>query len=164
MNNSLPDWNELKNEVGTEFNDFNIIRGKEFISFGKDIWIGYFCHIDGSGGLEIGDNVTFSSGVHVYTHDSSNYRVYDLEKDTKMPANYYNQGDQIYSDGTMQILSSHLNAKFNVIFKDLWPYSLSTLTFDATDTDIDYFTAEASFKYTIYDITDLNNKSLCGCD
>ena len=88
----------------------------------------------------------------------------DLEKDTKMPANYYNQGNQIYSDGTMQILSSHLNARFNVIFKDLWPYSVSTLTFDATDTDIDYFTAEASFKYTIYDITDLNNKSLCGCD
>ena len=87
-----------------------------------------------------------------------------LESDSKMPANYYNSGDNIYSDGTMQILSSHLNARFNIIFKDLWPYSVSTLTFDATDTDIDYFTAEASFKYTIYDITDLNNKSLCGCD
>ena len=87
-----------------------------------------------------------------------------LEADSKMPSNYYNQGDNIYSDGTLQILSSQFNAKFNVIFKDLWPYSLTTLSFDATDTDIDYFTAEASFKYTIYDITDLNNKSLCGCD
>ena len=88
----------------------------------------------------------------------------DLEKDATMPANYYNQGDDIYSDGTLQILSSNFNAKFNVMFKDLWPYSLSTLNFDATDTDIEYFTADASFKYTIYDITDLNNKSLCGCD
>ena len=88
----------------------------------------------------------------------------DLEKDAVMPANYYNQGDDIYSDGTLQILSSQFNAKFNVVFKDLWPYSLSTLSFDATDTDIEYFTAEASFKYTIYDITDLNNKALCGCD
>ena len=83
MNNSLPDWNKLTNEVGTEFNDFNIIRGKEFILFGKDTWIGYFCHIDGSGGLEIGDNVTFSSGVHIYTHDSNNYRLYNRKKDKK---------------------------------------------------------------------------------
>ena len=88
----------------------------------------------------------------------------DLEKDATMPANYYNQGDDIYSDGTLQILSSNFNAKFNVMFKDLWPYSLSTLNFDATDTDIEYFTADAAFKYTIYDITDLDNKSLCGCD
>ena len=29
------------------------------------------------------------------------------------------------------------------------------LVFDATDTDIQYFTAEVSFKYTIYSITDL---------
>ena len=69
-------------------------------------------------------------------------------------------GDNIYSDGTLQILSSNLVAKFNVNFKDLFPVSLSTITFDATDTDIDYFTAEATFKYTIYTLTDLNNKSL----
>ena len=50
-------------------------------------------------------------------------------------------GDNIYSDGTLQILSSNLVAKFNVSFKDLFPVSLSTITFDATDTDIDYFTA-----------------------
>ena len=40
------------------------------------------------------------------------------------------------------------------------PYSLSTITFDATDTDIEYFTADVSFKYTIYTITDLENKPL----
>lgn len=83
MSKSLPEWNKLTNEVGIEFNEFSIIRGKEFISYGKDIWIGYFCLIDGSGGLEVGDNVTFSSGVHVYTHDSSNYRLYNKEKDPK---------------------------------------------------------------------------------
>jgi maltose O-acetyltransferase len=79
--NGLPPWNELKNEIGTEFNQFNIIRGKQFIKFGNDVWIGYFCLIDGSGGLEIGDKVTFASGVHVYTHDSSFYRAKDLPKD-----------------------------------------------------------------------------------
>ena len=46
------------------------------------------------------------------------------------------------------------------MFSDLFPYSLSTITFDATDTDIEYFTAEVSFKYTIYRITDLENNDL----
>ena len=66
----------------------------------------------------------------------------------------------IFSDGTLQILTSHQNPNFNVVFQDLWPYSLSTLQFDATSEDIQYFTADVSFKYTIYNITDLSGNSL----
>ena len=68
--------------------------------------------------------------------------------------------DDVYSDGTLQILSSNLIPKFQVVFNDLFPYSLSTVTFDATDTDIEYFTADVSFKYTLYQITDLSNNPL----
>ena len=68
--------------------------------------------------------------------------------------------DDIYSDGSLQILSSNLVPQFQVVFNDLFPVSLSTLSFDATDTDIEYFTADVSFKYTIYSITDLENKPL----
>ena len=84
----------------------------------------------------------------------------DLEKEAIIQPKFANKGDNIYSDGTLQILSSNLVAKFNVNFKDLFPVSLSTITFDATDTDIEYFTAEATFKYTIYNLTDLENKAL----
>ena len=85
----------------------------------------------------------------------------DLEKEALMPSNFGNNtGDDIYSDGTLQILSSNLVPKFQVVFSDLFPYSLSTVTFDATDTDIEYFTAEVSFKYTIYRVTDLENNDL----
>ena len=77
----------------------------------------------------------------------------DLEKEAIIKPTFANKGDNIYSDGTLQILSSNLVAKFNVNFKDLFPVSLSTITFDATDTDIEYFTAEATFKYTVYKIT-----------
>ena len=74
---------------------------------------------------------------------------------------FYMQGrDDIYSDGTLQILSSNLVPQFQCQFNDLFPYSLSTLVFDATDTDIEYFTADVSFKYTIYRLTDLENKPL----
>ena len=85
-----------------------------------------------------------------------------LEKDgaKTVPRSYKQLGDQIYSDGTLQILSSNLVAKFNVNFNELWPYSLTTLTFDATDTDIDYFTADVSFKYTMYNLTNLQNEPL----
>ena len=68
--------------------------------------------------------------------------------------------EDVYSDGTLQILSSNLVPKFQVVFSDLFPYSLSTVTFDATDTDIEYFTADVSFKYTLYQITDLSNNPL----
>jgi len=84
----------------------------------------------------------------------------DLEKEAVMPSNFGNKERDIFSDGTLQILSSNLIPKFQVKFEGLFPYAITTLTFDATDTDIEYFTAEASFKYTIYSITDLENKPL----
>ena len=87
----------------------------------------------------------------------------DLEKKGTLAGafgQFKQTGDDIYSDATLQILSSNLIPKFNIKFRDIWPYSLTTMTFDATDTDIDYFTADASFKYTIYDITDLEDNIL----
>jgi len=88
-------------------------------------------------------------------------QFHDLESGAVLPnTSYAKEGDNIYSDGTLQILSSNLVAKFNVNFKDLFPYSLSTLTFDATNTDIQYFTADVSFKYTVYDITTLGGTPL----
>jgi hypothetical protein len=85
----------------------------------------------------------------------------DLETSGTVPRrDYVQSGQDIYSDGTLQILSSNFNAKFNVNFKDLFPVSLTTLTFDATDTDIEYFTADATFKYTSYNLTNLQNETL----
>ena len=84
----------------------------------------------------------------------------ELEGEAVLPGNFGNAGDDIYSDGTLQILSSNLVPAFQVVFNDLFPYTLSTITFDATDTDIEYFTADVSFKYTIYNLTDMENKAL----
>jgi len=66
----------------------------------------------------------------------------------------------LYSDGTLQVLTSSSVPNFQVVFKDLFPYSLGTLSFDATATDIQYFTADVSFKYTIYNIVDLAGNPL----
>ena len=83
-----------------------------------------------------------------------------LEGEAVLPGNFGQAGDNIYSDGTLQILSSNLVPSFQVVFNDMFPYTLSTVTFDATDTDIEYFTADVSFKYTIYNLTDMENKVL----
>ena len=83
-----------------------------------------------------------------------------LEGEAVLPGNFGQAGDNIYSDGTLQILSSNLVPSFQVVFNDMFPYNLSTVTFDATDTDIEYFTADVSFKYTIYNLTDMENKAL----
>lgn len=42
---------------------------------GKNTWIGMFCVIDASGGLEIGENCSIAAGVHIYTHDTVKKRV-----------------------------------------------------------------------------------------
>ena len=55
-----------------------------------------------------------------------------------------------FSDGSLYILDSNYNTTSIVKFKDLFPISLSALEFDSTQTDIQYFTAEVFFKYTIY--------------
>lgn len=39
-------------------------------SIGEGVWIGAFCVIDGSGGLQIGPGCDISSGVHIYSHSS----------------------------------------------------------------------------------------------
>ena len=57
-----------------------------------------------------------------------------------------------FSDGSLHILNSNFKDTAVVKFKDLFPIYLTSLEFDATESDINYFTADVTFKYTIYDI------------
>ena len=60
---------------------------------------------------------------------------------------------EAFCDGTLRILNSNYREVAKVSFNDLFPISLTSLDFDATNTDIQYFTAEATFKYTLYKIS-----------
>ena len=57
-----------------------------------------------------------------------------------------------FSDGSLSILNSNFRTNAIVKFKDLFPVSLTSLEFDTAVTDIQYFTAEATFKYLVYNI------------
>jgi hypothetical protein len=65
-----------------------------------------------------------------------------------------------FSDGSLIILNSNYIGKATIKFKDLFPVSLTSLDFTATDTDINFFTAEVTFKYTVYNIMNMQNKLL----
>ena len=81
--------------------------------------------------------------------------IYDLQDETTGTARDGNTGTMnLYSDGTLTILDAMQNENFKVKFQDLFPYSLSTINFDATLPDTEYFTAEVSFKYLNYTIVE----------
>lgn len=65
-----------------------------------------------------------------------------------------------FSDGSLYVLNSNYNTSAIVKFKDLFPVSLSALEFNATQTDVQYFTADVTFKYTIYSILATNGQPL----
>jgi hypothetical protein len=79
-------------------------------------------------------------------------QIYDLQKERpELKTNITNQLN-IFSDGTLFILSSNNKLNIQVRFYDMWPYDLTSLLFDATSGDSQYFTAEVKMKYTYYDI------------
>ena len=57
-----------------------------------------------------------------------------------------------FSDGSLHILNSNFRDVAIVKFRDLFPVYLTSLEFETSDTDINYFTAEVTFKYTVYNI------------
>lgn len=57
-----------------------------------------------------------------------------------------------FSDGTLRILNSNYRDVAIIKFKDLFPISLSPLEFNASETTVNYFTADVTFKYTVYNI------------
>ena len=65
-----------------------------------------------------------------------------------------------FCDGSLSILNSNFRTIARVKFSDLFPTSITSLEFDATENDINFFTAEASFKYTVYNIVDKNGNPL----
>ena len=66
---------------------------------------------------------------------------------------------QSFCDGSLHILNSNYRDTAIVKFNDLFPVSLTSLEFTASDTDINYFTAEAVFKYTVYNIVEPDGRT-----
>ena len=68
--------------------------------------------------------------------------------------------NDIYTNGQLHIVTSAYNPAFVVDFVDLFPVALSNLQFDATITDVEYITAEVTFKHQQFFIRDKSMQSL----
>ena len=63
----------------------------------------------------------------------------------------------IVSTLVLTILTSAMNPQMEFYFYDAFPISISALDFDSANTDLEYFTATAGFRYTNYEIKNLLN-------
>ena len=59
------------------------------------------------------------------------------------------------SDAVLTILTNKNNPVVECRFKDVFPTSLSGLTYSQNQTDVEYLTATVNFKYQIYEIVTL---------
>jgi hypothetical protein len=66
----------------------------------------------------------------------------------------------IYTNGQLHIVTSQYNPAFIVDFRNIFPVSLTGLQFDATITDVEYITADVTFKHQQFFINDKNNHPL----
>ena len=62
----------------------------------------------------------------------------------------------IFSDATLNILTSKNNPVTEVRFNDCFPISLSSLQYNQQATDTDYLTATVTFEYKLYDFASSN--------
>ena len=95
------------------------------------------------------------SWIYALGYPSSVQQFRDMVKDPQT-----GEIDNIrqYSDGTLTVLNSNFNPMSYIKFKDMFPVSLSTLEFSASENDYTYFTATVTFKYLIYEILDTKFK------
>tara|TARA_Y100001938_G_scaffold89616_1_gene122752 strand:+ start:2932 stop:3591 length:660 start_codon:yes stop_codon:yes gene_type:complete len=75
----------------------------------------------------------------------------------KSPKNPLQSQGPTLSDATLIVLTSKNNPVVEVRFKDLFPTSLTGLTYDQQQQDISYLTATVSFEYLNYEFATTNS-------
>jgi len=63
----------------------------------------------------------------------------------------------IYSDATLTVLNSKNIAKTEIRFKNVYPVSLGSLSYDIKASDVDYLQVNASFSYMGYEIVQISS-------
>jgi hypothetical protein len=103
--------------------------------------------IAASGGVTYGDlNLKF-----IVDEDMKNYlTIWKWINQNNLSEEMDDNSDPQYSDGRLTILNSNMNPNVIVVFESLFPVSLTELEFDVEDQDVDYLTADVTFKFIRY--------------
>ena len=81
---------------------------------------------------------------------------HDKFKSLKAKTDFTPRGGTV-STIVLSILTSAMNAQMECHFFEAFPISISSLDFDSSAGDLEYFTAAATFQYTNYEIRNLLN-------
>jgi hypothetical protein len=110
--------------------------------------------IAASGGVTYGDlNLKF-----IVDEEMKNYlTIWKWINQNNLSEEMDDNSDPQYSDGRLTILNSNMNPNVIVVFESLFPVSLTELEFDVEDQDVDYLTADVTFKFILYTF---NNKRM----
>ncbi len=80
-----------------------------------------------------------------FPNDYSQYSAF-IASDT----NNYSELAKNYSDATLSILTGNNNIAQQIQFVDLFPITIDTVTFQSTNTDVNYIACNATFRYGYY--------------
>ena len=65
------------------------------------------------------------------------------------------ESSELTTDATLTVLTGNMNPQINFVFQNCFPLNLSSIAFDSGGTDIDYVTADVSFRYDVYTVQNL---------
>jgi hypothetical protein len=110
-----------------------------------------------SGGLTYGDlrlkfivDEDMKNYLTVHKWITQNNLAEELDN-TKLPE---------YSNGQLEILNSNFKTNIIVVFENLFPIDLSALEFDVEDQNVEYLTADVTYKFERYYFTDSKNRRI----
>ena len=135
---NIPDVNMPVTEVSSPFRNLPIIPGGG-VSFG-DFTVRFI----------VDEDLKNYYSIHNWMRDNGN--ADKMQRDTA--------NADIFTRGLLHIVTSQYNPAFIVEFQQLFPVSLSGLSFDATINDVEYITAEVTFKHQEFYIRDKNMQPL----
>jgi hypothetical protein len=111
-----------------------------------------------------GGGVTFGDFTVQFIVDEDLKNYYSIHKWMRQNGRADDDADtppkEEYSNAQLHIVTSSYNPAFIVSFENIFPVSLSGLEFNATMTDVEYITAEVTFKHQRFFILDKNMKPL----
>ena len=102
-------------------------------------------------------NLTRHTGVITYETLSVTFMIDEYLKNWQEIFEWMISDEDKYTSAVLTILSSAMNPTMEIHFKEIFPTSLSAISFDSTTTDPVYQTATISFNYTEYIIKNLLN-------
>ena len=102
-------------------------------------------------------NFSRHTGVITYEPLSVTFMIDEYLKNWQEIFEWMIGEENKYTRAVLTILSSSMNPTMEIHFKDIFPTSLSAISFDSTTADPVYQTATVAFNYTEYTIKNLLN-------